>query len=202
MRTRRRRPPVVITTDRLLLRCWEPDDAEVLLEAIRASLDHLRAWMSWAVDEPTSVDDKRKLLETFRREFHAGTNFVYGIFDRTTGRVLGGTGLHPRRTPRDLEIGYWIRADATRLGYATEATAVLTRVALEVVGVERVVILVDPRNEASLGVPRKLGFVEGETLDGQLLPLPGEADKRPGVVFTLERALHPTPPIEAFSFDL
>lgn len=137
---------------------------------------------------------------SFSRDFHDGTNFVYGIFEQETGMVVGGTGLHRRRGPGDLEIGYWIRADRVRRGYASESTAVMTRVAFELVGVDRVVILVDPRNEASLGVPRKLGFVEGETLDGVLLPLPGDPEARAGRVFSVGRNEHPTDAVAAYSY--
>jgi len=171
-----------------------------LKEAIDSSLDELKRWLPWAVNEPTSLREKRRLLRAFAREFEEGATFVYGIFDRRTGDVIGGTGLHRRRGPGDLEIGYWIRSDRVRNGYATETTAILTRVAFELVGVERVVILVDPRNVPSLGVPRKLGFTEGETLDGILVPLPGDPGNRPGVVFSLERADHPTPAVAAYRF--
>jgi RimJ/RimL family protein N-acetyltransferase len=184
------------------MRCWEPNDAEALAEAIGASLDHLRAWMPWAADEPISLGARRRLLMSFNREFRNGANFVYGIFEQQTGVVVGGTGLHRRRGPGDLEIGYWIRADRVRRGYATESTAVMTRVAFELVGVDRVVILVDPRNAASLGVPRKLGFVEGETLDGVLLPLPGDPEARAGTVFSIMRDEHPTDAVAAFTYTV
>ena len=190
---------MVVETERLVIRCWEPDDAAALKAAVDSSLAHLQAWMPWAADEPTTLEVKRGLLSTFRDEFRHGANFVYGIFDRD-GEVVGGTGLHPRRGPTDLEIGYWIRADRTRHGYATEATAVLTRVAIELVGIERVVILVDPRNVASLGVPRKLGFREEDTLDGVLLPLPGDPENRAGTVFSLVRSDYPGSGLDAYPF--
>ena len=86
-----------------------------------------------------------------------------------------------------LEIGYWIRASATRQGIATETTAVLTRVAFELCGVDRVELHVDPANEASLGIPRKLGFAEEATLRRRL-PV-----ARDMVVFTLFRDEVPAP---------
>ncbi|MES2731624.1 MAG: hypothetical protein V4714_07745 [Bacteroidota bacterium] len=41
-----------IETDRLVIRCYEPSDAEKLKNAITESLDHLRPWMPWAQNEP------------------------------------------------------------------------------------------------------------------------------------------------------
>lgn len=64
--------------------------------------------------------------------------------------MVGGTGLHTRVGPDAFEIGYWIRTDAAGAGLATEASAALTRTALELCGAERVELRIDPRNEASL----------------------------------------------------
>src|SRR5262249_58264521 len=84
----------------------------------------------------------------------------------------GGTGRHPRQGPGGLEIGYFIRASATRQGYITESSAALTRVGFEICEADRIEIRIDPENEASLGVPRKLGYTEEATLRRRL---PGKA---------------------------
>ena len=91
-----------------------------------------------------------------------------GIFSGDESVQLGGTGLHPRNDPGGLEIGYFIRASAARQGYVTESTAALTRVGFEICGADRIEIRIDPENEASFGVPRKLGFVEEATLRRRL----------------------------------
>lgn len=190
----RRDPPYVIRTARLLLRCWEPADAPALDEAIRSSLDHLRAWMPWALAEPVPLEEKVALLRTFRGRFDLGQEFVFGVLDPDTGRVLGGTGLHPRGDDGSLEIGYWIRADAVGQGYATELAAALARVAIEACGAHRVDILVEPGNEASLAVPRKLGFTEEARLRRRLPGADASAPRRDAVVFTLlAEELYSTP---------
>jgi RimJ/RimL family protein N-acetyltransferase len=160
--------PYRIETERLVIRCWEPRDAPLLKEALDSSLEHLRPFMDWANDEPQPVEKKAELLRSFRGMFDSGEEFVMGIFDRPEQQVLGGTGLHSRIGPGGLEIGYWIRASATRQGIATESSAALTRVGLEVCGADRIEIRIEPRNEASFGVPRKLGFLEEATLRRRL----------------------------------
>ncbi|HYA08074.1 MAG TPA: GNAT family N-acetyltransferase, partial [Gaiellaceae bacterium] len=94
--------------------------------------------------------------------------------DRDEQVLLGGTGLHPRVGPGGLELGYWIRASATREGIATESSAALTRVAFEVCGADRVEIRIDPANKASFGIPRALGFPVEATLRRRLPAKPGE----------------------------
>lgn len=142
------------------MRCWEPADAALLKEAVDESLDELRPWMPWAADEPQPLEAKVKLLRTFRGKFDLGEDFVYGIFTLEEAAVLGGSGLHTRRGEGVLEIGYWIRTSHAGRGFATEAAAALTRVAIELSGVDRVEIRVDPANSASVAIPRRLGFRE------------------------------------------
>lgn len=192
-------PAYRIETARLVLRCWEPRDAPALKAAVDASLPELRPWMPWAAGEPTDLDTKVELLRRFRGDFDLGTDFVYGIFD-PEGEVVGGTGLHLRAGPAAREIGYWIRSERAGRGFATEATAALTRVAFEVDGVERVEIRCDPANARSAAIPRKLGFVHEATLRRRLdYPEPRDA-----MVWTLFADGYRTSPCaaaEALAFD-
>jgi RimJ/RimL family protein N-acetyltransferase len=178
--------PYRIETERLVIRCYEPRDAPLLKDAIDSSLDHLREWMPWVEHEPQTLEEKTELLASFRAEFDAAENFTMGIFSADETALLGGTGFHPRIGPGGLEIGYWIRAGDTRQGYVTESTGALTRVGFEICGADRLEIRIDPENVASLGVPRKLGFVEEATLRRRL---PGKAGGplRDVTIFTMFR---------------
>jgi RimJ/RimL family protein N-acetyltransferase len=151
-----------------VIRCYDPRDAPLVKDAVDSSLEHLRAWMLWAESDPQPLEQKIELLRRFRSAFDAGEDFSYGIFDAAEQEQLGGIGLMPRTGPGGLEIGYWVRASAMRQGIVTEAAAAVTRVGLEVCGAERIEIRVDPDNTPSLGVPRKLGFVQEATLRRRL----------------------------------
>jgi RimJ/RimL family protein N-acetyltransferase len=153
-----------MTTERLLLRCWEPADAPGLRVAIDASLEQLREWLPWAVAEPTPVEELAIRLEAFAHRFRAGEDWTFGVFDLRTGRVLGGAGLHRREAPDALELGYWLRADAVGQGLATEAVDALARVALAEGGLTRVEIRCDPKNARSIAVARRAGFRHLRTL--------------------------------------
>ncbi len=148
--------PQIVETVRLTLRCWSAEDASAIDAAIVASIEHLRPWMPWIAFEPRSVADRRELIETWERERAEGGDTVYGIF--LDGIAIGGTGLHRRRGPRVLEIGYWVHADHVGRGYATEVAAALTDVAFGCADIDRVEIHHDSGNIASGRVPAKLGF--------------------------------------------
>ena len=153
-----------IRTERLLIRCWDPADAPLLNASIAGSLDHLRRWMPWAYDDPETDEAKAERLRGFRSSFDQGKAFFYGIFDPDETRVIGSIGMHDRVGEHAREIGYWIHQELLGRGYATEATAALTRVAFEALGLRRVEIHCDPRNERSAAVPRRLGYLHEATL--------------------------------------
>lgn len=156
-------PVYRVETERLVLRCWNPADAQMLKDAIDASIDHLRPWMSWIENEPQSLDEKIQLLRTFRSKFDRNEDFVYGVFDHDEQQVLGGTGLHTRRGDDAREIGYWIHVDHINKGYATEVSAALTHVAFELDEVRRVEIRCNVDNTASAAIPKKLRFTHEAT---------------------------------------
>jgi RimJ/RimL family protein N-acetyltransferase len=176
--------PYRIETERLVIRCYDPADAPLLKDAVDRSHDHLWPWMDWTPAEPEPVEDVVDRLRTFRAQFDNDENWIMGVFNRDESRIVGGTGLHPRTGSDAFEIGYWIAADAIGQGYATEVTAVLTRVGLEAAGADRIDVRVNTSNDRSAAIPRKLGF----TLDGTLR---GTVPRREG-----------PPKADAFAFSM
>lgn len=194
-------PAYRIETERLVVRCWDPADAPKLKEAIDSSIEHLRAWMPWAYNEPQTLEEKVALLRGFRGQFDKDEDFVYAIFDREESRVLGGSGLHTRIGEHAREIGYWIRADAEGNGYVTEAVAALTRVGFELEGLERIEIRVEPANARSRRIPERLGYAEEATLRGRVRNAQNEP--RDVIVYSLFSDAYPESPsaraeLEAF----
>ena len=151
-------PPYRVCTPRLMLRCLEPADAGILSEVTAANEAHLAPWMPWAHDLPRPLERTLEHLELLRAEFERGHDFNFGIWDRGDGTLAGGLGLHARCGPGGMEVGYWIVRDKTGRGYASEAAGAATRVAIEVLGAERVEIHIQPENELSQRVPERLGF--------------------------------------------
>ena len=186
-----------------VVRCWDPRDAPLLKEAVDSSLEHLREWMPWAHDEPHTLGAKAELLRHFRGQFDLAQDFVYGIFSADESEVLGGTGLHTRRGEGAFEIGYWVRADSINCGIATTVAAALTKVGIELGGADRIEIHVDPANEVSCRIPRRLGYVEEGTLRRRL-PGPAGSPRRDAIVFSLlaeDLAASPAALVSLTAFD-
>ena len=157
-------PAYRVETERLVIRCWQPQDARLLKEAVDVSREHLREWMPWADTEPELIDVTIKRVRQFRAMFDLDKDYVYAVFNKDESQVIGGSGLHTRLGEDVREIGYWIHVDHTNQGYATELSAALTKVAFEIDGMDRVEIQCSPLNLASSAVPRKIGFVHEATL--------------------------------------
>ena len=151
-------PPYRIRTERLTLRCLDPMDAEILGIVTAKNEEHLSPWMPWAHDLPRPLESMVKHLERLRAEFDRGRDFNFGIWAPAEDVLVGCLGMHARGGRGELEIGYWIVADRTGRGYASEAVGAATRVAIELLGAERIEIHVQPENLKSLQVPTRLGF--------------------------------------------
>ncbi|NJC96272.1 MAG: N-acetyltransferase [Anaerolineales bacterium] len=157
-------PAYRIETERLVVRCYDLSDAQLLAESISENVEHLKPWMPWAHDEPLPFEQKLQGVRRFRGKFDLQEDYIYGIFNSEETKLLGGTGLHTRLGHNQLEIGYWIHKDYINKGLVTESTAALIKVAFEILHVHRIEIHCDPANLASASIPRKLGFTHEGTL--------------------------------------
>jgi RimJ/RimL family protein N-acetyltransferase len=178
-------PPYRIETERLVIRCYDPRDAPFLKSAVDASVDHLLPFMPWARFAPQPVEETVALLRSFRGQFDRDENYVYGVFTPDESELVAGSGLHKRSNEGSLEIGYWVAAGSVGQGIATEITAVLTRVGFELCGLDRVDLQIEPENELSLKIPRKLGFTFEGRLRRRLDPHVDGGPRRDSMMFTM-----------------
>lgn len=191
--------PDQLRTERLLLRRWRPEDAALLQPVLAANVAHLQPWIPWHVAEPVPEAELATRLAGFAADFDAGRQWIYGILAADGGTVYGGVGLYPRaaggRVPYDaadhLEIGYWLRAEVTGRGYATEATSAVLAVAVALPRMTRIEIRCDARNVRSAAVPQRLGFRHARTV-GTVATVAERAAGAPGAALMVwERACRP-----------
>ena len=194
-------PAYRIETKRLVVRCYNPSDAPMLVESVAESFEHLRPWMPWVYNEPEPIEEKIQRLKIFRGNFDLGQNYTYGIFNPEETKLLGGTGLHTRLSESELEIGYWIHKDYINQGLVTESTAALIKVAFEIIHIHRLEIHCDPENFASAAIPRKLGFTHEGTLRAKTRFLDGWSDSMIWGLLEVEYPNSPSSKGEIKAFD-
>ena len=157
--------PDVVTTDRLRLPLWTPEEADDILDGRRRD--------GWHRDYPRQ--DDRDAATMYRAGDPWGPRH---IIRGTT--ALGSIGFFgpPEDAPDgvpEVEVGYGLVDEAHGWGFATEALSALL-VETDAAGV-RVRASVEPENAASIRVLAKCGFTElrGSDEDGHLVmarPLP------------------------------
>ena len=177
--------PDRIAAEEIDLRRWDPAFAGALCDAVATSLPELRPWMPWAQEAPT-VEGHVTVLEQGNLRFETGEEWQFVMVEPDSGRVVGACGLHPRIGSGRIEIGYWVRTDATHQGYATMAARALTTAVFAGSNdVDVVEIRMDTTNYRSAAVPPRLGFrLEGEV--DQVIEAPGQSGR--WFVWTMDRS--------------
>ncbi len=158
--------PTEIRTARMLLRPWRAEDARDLQPVLEASWDHLSPWIPARVATPAPLAILADRLAGFEADFAADREWRFGMFSLRDGRLLGEVSLFPRaatgRVPfaeaDRVELGYWLREDATGQGFVTEGAKAILTVASHIPRFSRAEIRCDARNAPSAAIPPRLGF--------------------------------------------
>lgn len=153
--------------DEVLIRPLATEDVDALFDTVSASLPTLSQWLPWA-KPGYARSDSATWVAHCQRTWSTGLGYHLGIFDAASGALLGGVGFsHVNSTRRSANLGYWV-ADAARGREVAVAAARLAAAwAFEQLGLQRIEILVQPENTASLRVAVKLGAVcEGIARNG------------------------------------
>ncbi|MBM0234100.1 GNAT family N-acetyltransferase [Micromonospora sp. STR1_7] len=156
----------VLTTERLILRDWTADPADLARIYDMYSRSEVTRFLGVSPGLPmTNPAQAAERLHVWR-ERHAADHGRYGTWAievRDTSLVAGTALLMPlpgrdrtRRTG-DIEVGWHLHPDSWGHGYATEAARAL--VAREfAAGTAQIHAVVTPGNEASMAVCRRLGM--------------------------------------------
>ncbi len=156
--------PDELIGERVLLRPYRAGDGKALWEAVEESRDHILPWLPWSDTHKTPAESEA-LVRKFHAEWIRREDLPMGIWRRSDGRFLGGTGLHRIHWEVPLfEIGYWLRESEAGKGYMTEAVTLLCRLCFETLGAQRLEIQTDTRNIRSAAVPQRLGFTHEAVL--------------------------------------
>lgn len=159
--------------ERVVVRPYHPEDAAELQAAVAESRDHLRPWLPFA-DQHQRIEESRDFIIRVTADWLLREDMTVALLDATTGRFVGGAGLHPRDWDvRVFEIGYWVRATAQGHGYVTEAVRLLTDFAFERLAANRVFIRCNARNARSAAVAERLGFAREALLRNEMRAVDG-----------------------------
>jgi RimJ/RimL family protein N-acetyltransferase len=151
-------PPERLELPRAVLARLRESHADLMAQAVLASLDHLKPWMPWASVEAGSPAAQRDRCLAMQDSWASGSDYTYVLLTDESGPVIGSFGLHRRVGPGAIELGYWVHVDYVGQGYATAAAQALTEAGLALDDVTRVEIHTDQANVKSAAIPQRLGF--------------------------------------------
>lgn len=159
--------PDTVETARLQLRPPRAGDGPALLEAVNESLPELRRFLAslpWVAAEQT-LDLTEAFCRNAQANFIARRDLPFLMFEKGSGQLLGGTGLHRTvwETPK-TEVGYWCRTSRSGQGFVGEAVAALVEYAFRHIQAVRVELVTDAENQRSRRVAERCGFALEGTL--------------------------------------
>ena len=169
-------------TERLELRRIREDDLDPHMELLNTPA--VMRWLGGVQPRAVIAAKHQAARDGFARE---GFGFMM-MEERASGEMVGHCGLrrvaHPLApNPTDHEIGWLVREDRWRLGYAYEAMRAVVEWGFGVIGAPHIVALTCAPNVGSWRLMEKLGMTRRADLD-----FVDPADPEPIIQYAITRA--------------
>ena len=146
---------VVLETARLVLRQFSTEDAEFILELLNEP-SFIRNIGDRGV---RTIEAANSYIQNGPVVSYAKNGFgLYLVKLKETNESIGMCGLIKRDILQDVDIGYAFLPRFWSKGYAVEAAQAVKEYAKQVIGLKRLVAIVDPENEGSIHVLEKIGL--------------------------------------------
>jgi ribosomal-protein-alanine N-acetyltransferase len=154
--------PIVLTTDRLLLRTLDQAQAQQALDYFAGNEEFRRPWSPATAPDFLTLGCQEQRLADGHALARDGQAFRLWIFPREDfDRVIGFVALSNivRGAFQSCHFGYEIDGRFGGQGLMTEAAGAVVEWAFEGLDLHRIEANIMPRNARSIRVVQKLGFV-------------------------------------------
>jgi RimJ/RimL family protein N-acetyltransferase len=177
---------VAAETERLRLRTWDDEDEFRFYDVMNTP-----AVMRWlgGLQTPEEWSAAYQRLRAYQRDF----GFTFWIVERKAdGVILGFCGLKRANAPGaepfagDVEIGWRLREDAWRQGYAKEAAVASLDLAFGRFGAPHVVAVTAEKNAPSQGLMNRLGMTRRKDMDFVDQRFARDSEVNPQVVYRID----------------
>ncbi|WP_326697817.1 GNAT family N-acetyltransferase [Streptomyces sp. NBC_01754] len=153
--------PLTLTTERLLLRPFGPQDAEAVLTACQDP--EIQRWT--VVPSPYTRADAELFTRKLSPEGWAdGTMYNFAVVSRQEdGPLVGALGVNRHSLTGTYEIGFWTGREHRGRGFTTEAVLAAARWSFTGLGADRLEWRAEIGNAPSRAVALRAGFrMEGD----------------------------------------
>ena len=173
-------PHPALTATGIVLRRADTDDIPWITAACG---DRELSRYAPAIPYPYSESDARAFVRRAAQEWAEGSGATFVIAQAPESEGLGVVALHlPTADPGLAGIGYWLRREARGHGAATTALRLVSRWAIESLGIKRLSLETAPENTASQRVAERAGFSREGLLRAWM---PTRAGRRDSVMFSM-----------------
>jgi RimJ/RimL family protein N-acetyltransferase len=148
----------IFETERLTLRELNTSDAKFILGLLNepSFIQNIGDRKVRTIEDATSY-----ILNGPVKSYEKNGFGLYLIILKETNESIGMSGLIKRDGLEDVDIGYALLPKFWSKGYAVEAARATKDYAKNVIGLKRLVAIVDPANEGSIRVLEKIGLSYG-----------------------------------------
>lgn len=148
-----------LETERLILRNWELEDIEDLVEGLNDI--EITKWHAF-YNYPFTYEDGIKEIESIIKKYDNGNYYNWAIVLKVENKVIGRVGLYDIYDDVAHAGGVWINRNYWGKGYATEAMIARTKFAFETLNLRKIENGFYEGNEASKKLQEKIGYkIEG-----------------------------------------
>jgi len=145
----------ILDTERLTLRELTENDADFMLRLLNEP-SYIRFIGDRGVK--TEADARAFLRKSMIGSYRVNGFGMYMVQLKNERTPIGICGLVKREMLEDVDIGFAFLAEFRSKGYALESAEAVMRYGKEVHGLKRIVAIVTPDNERSIGLLVKLGL--------------------------------------------
>jgi RimJ/RimL family protein N-acetyltransferase len=163
---------IVLETERLALREFTRDDADLLVE-LDSDPEVMRFLTGGQPTEREYIE--QQVLPTFLEDYGRFPGFGIWAAETRAAGFVGWFELRPANDspPGEVVLGYRLRRPAWGRGYATEGGRALLHRGFDELGVRTIVAETMAVNKGSRRVMEKLGLSHRDTYFPDLPPIPG-----------------------------
>ena len=147
----------ILFSENLVLRQFEPTDAEQFAEAVRESEGTVGKWLPWWKADFSGAD-ALAWFQTCESTIAVRTAFNIGVFNKVSGILIGSVAINRIDAPnRVASLGYWVRESQQGKGYCSEAVTRMAVFGFSELALARLELVVLAENIASRKVAEKCG---------------------------------------------
>ena len=146
---------MVLETDRLRLRKLSIDDAAFILKLLNEP-----SFIKNIGDRKVrTLDDARAYILNGPIASYEKNGFgLWAVEEKESSAKTGMCGLLKREVLKDVDIGYALLPEFWSRGYAVESATAVISYATTVLELQRILAVVNPDNESSIRLLKKMGF--------------------------------------------